>query len=231
MSPHTLRRAVHFLKKLRGIALQQVQGVSAGDIRLIGSRATARLRRRRRSSRSTPYVYEAFLQVHELDAREEWREILASIARHACIDIKEFETSKTGERLLLHAVTIAAGSSMLPPIARSCSRARHSCFSNDGYWRIAERNLNFVLENQNADGSWYYAVDGVRDFVDHFHTCFVMKALAKIHALTGHEPTSRHSARGVKYYLANLFDADGLPRAIFPGATPDRLQARALRLR
>ena len=23
--------------------------------------------------------------------------------------------------------------------------------------------------------------DGVRDFVDHFHTCFVMKALAKIH--------------------------------------------------
>jgi len=41
------------------------------------------------------------------------------------------------------------------------------------------------LENQNQDGSWYYAVDGVRDLVDHFHTCFVMKALAKIHALTG----------------------------------------------
>ena len=53
------------------------------------------------------------------------------------------------------------------------------------YWRIAERNLNFVLENQNPDGSWFYAVDGVRDFVDHFHTCFVMKALAKIHTLTG----------------------------------------------
>jgi hypothetical protein len=49
---------------------------------------------------------------------------------------------------------------------------------NERYRTIAERNLNFVLENQNADGSWYYATDGVRDFVDHYHTCFVMKALA-----------------------------------------------------
>ena len=28
-------------------------------------------------------------------------------------------------------------------------------FSNDDYWKIAERNLNFVLENQNPDGSWF----------------------------------------------------------------------------
>ena len=84
--------------------------------------------------------------------------------------------------------------------------------SNDAYWRIAERNLNFVLENQNADGSWYYAMDGVRDFVDHFHTCFVMKALAKIHTLTGHQACLDALAKGVKYYLENLFDLDGLPR-------------------
>ena len=56
--------------------------------------------------------------------------------------------------------------------------------------------MNFVLDNQNPDGSWYYAVDGVRDFVDHFHTCFVMKALAKIHALTGHEACGRRLREG-----------------------------------
>ena len=80
------------------------------------------------------------------------------------------------------------------------------------YWSIAERNLNFVLENQNPDGSWYYAMDGMRDFVDHFHTCFVMKALAKIHALTGHEGCMAALAKGVTYYLDNLFAADGLPK-------------------
>ena len=84
-------------------------------------------------------------------------------------------------------------------------------FSDSRYREAAERNLNFVLASQNADGSWYYALDGERDFVDHFHTCFVLKALAKIEQLTG--CTRCHSAieRGVAYYVKNLFDADGLP--------------------
>ena len=77
---------------------------------------------------------------------------------------------------------------------------------------MAERNLRFVLENQNPDGSWFYAMDGVRDFVDHYHTCFVMKALAKIHALTGDAATLKALGKGVSYYLNNLFDSDGLPK-------------------
>jgi hypothetical protein len=85
-------------------------------------------------------------------------------------------------------------------------------FSDDACWKIAERNLKFVLEAQNADGSWYYAVDGVRDFVDHFHTCFVMKALAKIHSLTGHPACLEALTKGVRYYLENLFAEDGLPK-------------------
>jgi hypothetical protein len=85
-------------------------------------------------------------------------------------------------------------------------------FDGEEYWRIGERNLNFVLENQNPDGSWPYAVDGVRDFVDHFHTCFVMKALAKVHTLRQHKATLAALAKGVDYYLANLFDTDGLPK-------------------
>ncbi len=72
--------------------------------------------------------------------------------------------------------------------------------------------MNFVLENQNPDGSWFYAVDGVRDFIDHYHTCFVMKALAKIHALTGHPGCLEALSKGVKYYLENLFSEDGFPK-------------------
>ena len=85
-------------------------------------------------------------------------------------------------------------------------------FCNEDYWKIAERNLNFVLENQNPDGSWFYAVDGVRDFIDHYHTCFVMKALAKIHDLTGHSGCLEALTKGVNYYLENLFSEDGFPK-------------------
>jgi len=178
---------------------------------------------------TTPYVYEAFLQVYELLKTEnsqrstlnsqrstlkgtnDYREIIESIARHAFRDIKDFSVSETasscsytpfGEGGVINAAAYRAF------LLTSASRV----FSNDDYWRVAERNLNFVVENQNRDGSWYYAVDGVRDFVDHFHTCFVMKSLAKIHSLTGHKRCLEALSKGVDYYLENLFAEDGLPK-------------------
>jgi hypothetical protein len=48
--------------------------------------------------------------------------------------------------------------------------------------------------------------------VDHFHTCFVMKALAKIHTLTGHRGCLDALTRGVAFYLDQLFAEDGLPK-------------------
>jgi hypothetical protein len=85
-------------------------------------------------------------------------------------------------------------------------------FSDAKYQKAAEKNLNFVLEAQNADGSWFYAVDGKRTFVDHFHTCFVLKALAKIETLTGNSDCTSAIQRGVDYYIRHLFDEDGVPK-------------------
>jgi hypothetical protein len=160
---------------------------------------------------TTPYVFEAFLQAFQIDPRPEWKDILGSIAHHAVGDIKEFRTSETASSCSYtpydqeKVINAAAYRAFL---LASASRL----FSNERYWKIAERNLNFVLESQNPDGSWYYSVDGVRDFVDHFHTCFVMKALAKIHLLTGHAKCFEALANGVKYYQTNLFHEDGLPK-------------------
>ena len=160
---------------------------------------------------TTPYVYEAFLQVNEMQPQDEFRRVLASIAQHVSNDIKDFQTSTTAsscsytpfsEGGVLNAAAYRAF------LLTSASRV----LSKDEYWLKAERNVNFVCENQNPDGSWPYAVDGVRDFVDHFHTCFVMKALAKIYALTGYKACGDALAKGVKYYLNNLFAADGLPK-------------------
>jgi hypothetical protein len=167
---------------------------------------------------TTPYCYEAFLHVLEVseqcstpEQQKEWKQILESIARHARDDIKDFRTSETGSSCSYSpfgeggVINAAAYRAFLLTSA-------YRVFSNDDYWKIAKRNLNFVLENQNRDGSWYYAVDGVRDFVDHYHTCFVMKSLAKIHALTEDEACLTALSKGIDYYLTNLFAEDGLPK-------------------
>ena len=55
-------------------------------------------------------------------------------------------------------------------------------------------------------------MDGVRGFIDHFHTCFVMKGLAKVWKLTGHEGCQKALQKSLKYYLASLFDERGIPK-------------------
>jgi hypothetical protein len=160
---------------------------------------------------STPYVFEAFLQVFQIEPRDEWRAILESIIRHVCNDIKDFRTSERGSSSSYSPFDkggVINASAYRAAMLTSAAKA----FDRDDCWKIAERNLYFVLENQNQDGSWPYAVDGVRDFVDHFHTCFVMKALAKIHSLTGHAECQAALAKGVEYYVKNLFGPNGLPR-------------------
>ena len=160
---------------------------------------------------STPYAYEAFLHVHALDPREEWRRILHSIARHAAADIKDFPHSASASSC---SYTPFDGGGVINAAAYRASMLTSAArvLGAEEFDRIARRNLAFVLETQNADGSWFYAVDGVRDFVDHFHTCFVMKALAKIHALTGDAGCLEALSRGLEYYQKHLFDADGPPK-------------------
>src|SRR5260370_33603815 len=85
-------------------------------------------------------------------------------------------------------------------------------FLEDKFRKVAERNLNFVIEAQNEDGSWYYAKDGKRNFIDHFHTCFVLKARVKIKALTGHSACTEAIDRGIEYDGRNLFDEVGSPK-------------------
>jgi uncharacterized protein YyaL (SSP411 family) len=161
---------------------------------------------------STPYAYEAFLQVSEIDGRREWRDVLESSVRHACLDIRDFRVSERASSCGYSPDDTRGGVVNAAAYRAFMLTSASRVFAREEYWRIAERNLAFVLESQNTDGSWPYAVDGARDFVDHFHTCFVMKALAKIHTLTGDMGCLDALSRGVKYYLRNLFDADGLPR-------------------
>jgi hypothetical protein len=162
---------------------------------------------------SMPYMYEAFRQVYQLDGNPEWLEIMRSIAEHAFEDYQDFEVSPDswsccyapGLEITKGVVNASAYRAFLLTQAAID-------FSEDKYRKAAEGNVNFVLASQNENGSWYYSMDNVRDFVDHFHTCFVLKALSKIEILTGSQRISSAIVRGVDYYAKNLFDANGLPK-------------------
>jgi hypothetical protein len=170
---------------------------------------------------TVPYVYEAFREVYGIDNDARWWEIMRSTAEHGLRDYKDFPTSSR-----------AAACSYTPNPEQSVGVINANAyrafllmqaamdFSEHRYREAADKNLYFVLESQNPDGSWHYANDGKRHFIDHFHTCFVLKALVKIEALTGSIECTRAIERGVDYYVRNLFDKGGIPK---PFSRPPRL--------
>ena len=161
---------------------------------------------------TTPYVYEAFSCVHQIDGNERWLEIMESVAEHAAKDIKDIEISEDAASAGYHPLDTEGGVINASAYRAFLLMSAGLQFSRDDYRCIATRNLNFVLRSQRPNGSWLYAADGVRDFVDHFHTCFVLKALAKIEKMTGHDGCTRAITSGVEYYVRNLFDDQGLPK-------------------
>src|ERR1700751_3402801 len=142
-----LQRAVHFLRALEQTRSEEFKEYCWGypfdwvTINGVMKRQTPLIT-------TTPYVYEAFLQVYQLDQDEKWRGVLESIARHAAYDIKDFPTSDTASACSYNpfdqggVINAAAYRAFLLTSA-------YRLLSADSYWKIAERNLNFVLENQN----------------------------------------------------------------------------------
>jgi hypothetical protein len=146
---------------------------------------------------------------------------MRSIAEHAFHDYKDIETSSSASTCSYtpdprDSVRVINANAYRAFLLMSAALD----FSEEKYQKAAQRNLNFVIESQNPNGSWYYANDGARDFIDHFHTCFVLKALAKIEMLTSDSNCRGAIERGVVYYLTNLFDKQGLPK---PFSRPPRL--------
>lgn len=161
---------------------------------------------------STPYAYEAFEAVHAIDADPQWLAVMRSIAEHAAQDIPDMALSA-------HSASAGymPGDSLARVINASAYRAfllvsAGKRFGRDDWLHTALRNLRYVIEAQRSDGSWPYATDGVRDFVDHFHTCFVLKALAKIDRLHPTAGCRQAINAGAAYYVRHLFDEAGLPR-------------------
>jgi len=161
---------------------------------------------------TVPYVYEAFSDVYAIDGDPAWLRVMRSIAEHAFARYREIETAPG-----------CASCAYRPTPDDPCGVINASAYraylltragielSEPRYVEAAKRNLNFVLAAQNANGSWYYSIDTVRDFVDHFHTCFVLKALTKIEQLTGWIECRAAIEHGVEYYVKNLFDDQKLP--------------------
>jgi len=204
-------RAVHFLEVLQQTRCRGYEDYAWG-YPFDWETRTGTIREGTPLITTVPYVYEAFSQVYAIDKDQKWLQIMRSIAEHAFGSYRDLETLPGTASCAYTPAPDDPGGVINASAYRAFLLTKAGIeLSEPRYLEVARRNLNFVLASQNADGSWYYSTDGKRDFVDHFHTCFVLKALAKIDELTGCPRCRSAIDQGIGYYLRSLFDDNGLP--------------------
>jgi hypothetical protein len=175
---------------------------------------------------ATPYCYEVFTRLFDLTGEKHYLEVARSIAAFVFHDLKDTPTGPD-----------AAASSYTPHdhskvINASAYRAFVLCdaaqrFHEETYRAKAQKNLQFILHAQRPDGSWLYAIDSLPEaFIDHFHTCFVLKNLYKINCHLQSDDVKRAVQNGYSYYRRALFDGEDNPRtyAVAPRVEIVRLE-------
>lgn len=159
----------------------------------------------------TPYCYEAYCRLHDATGEDRFREMAGSIASFVFHDLRDMPTgpgaaaasySPHDESQVINASAYRAW--VLFDAARR--------FARPDFLEKAEQNLNFVCQTQRPDGSWFYAAYAAGKFIDHFHTCFVLKNLFKISAMENRSDLMAVIRKGYDFYRRNLFDADGMPK-------------------
>ena len=158
-----------------------------------------------------PYAYEAFAAGFDTLGDERW------------LDVAHGAATFVAERIPVTPVAPGVEASTYSPFDHrqvvNASAYRGFMLISAGIrfdrtdWRTAgAANIAFVLRSRQSDGSWPYSVDGGDNFIDNFHTCFVLKNLAKVQAATPDDELEDAIAAGYAFYLARLLDEQGLPR-------------------
>jgi len=78
--------------------------------------------------------------------------------------------------------------------------------------KIIDKLINYLLSQQNIDGSWYYYdkydVPDNKNFIDCFHSCFIIENLFLILKTTGDIPLKSALDKGYNFFINNFINDD-----------------------
>ena len=82
------------------------------------------------------------------------------------------------------------------------------------YCDLAIRAARFVIRRQNEDGSWVYGTEERQQWIDNFHTAYVLSSLFRIGKAcqTGDVEIMKALGDGYDFWTKSFFLADGWPK-------------------
>ena len=88
----------------------------------------------------------------------------------------------------------------------------YSLSKKEDYKKLAGQSVQYVLNNQNSDGSWFYSASGKGQWIDNYHTGYVLDCLDEYVKCTHDDSVKDVLQKGYNFYRINFFTPDGQPK-------------------
>jgi hypothetical protein len=162
---------------------------------------------------STPYGFEAFMHLHAATDNPEYLEKAASVAKFVHLDLKDKDMGNgatAGSYSPFDDSDVINASAYRAYVLVEAARR----FDKPELEAVALRNIRYILRTQREDGAWLYSIGNPAEaFIDHFHTCFVIKNLVKVNRYLESAEIEKAIVKGYDFYRKQLFYDDGLPKS------------------
>jgi rhamnogalacturonyl hydrolase YesR len=158
----------------------------------------------------TSLIGHAFLDAYDHFQEDRYLQMAVSACEHI---VRDLGTLRDGDGICISYIPIkdtqvhnasTLGASLL---ARTYSHT-----GNDSYRELAQKAMQYTAQHQRPDSSWYYAEKMNHNWVDSFHTAYVLDCFKHYAQSTGDNRFDQKLMNGYEYWKKTFFLPDGTPR-------------------
>ena len=93
-----------------------------------------------------------------------------------------------------------------------CLAQVYSVTRNEDLKAAAISAAGYVMKNQGADGSWTYSTSTSGDWIDNYHTGYILECMDEFMQSTGERSHSPGVEKGFHFYRKFFFTSEGIPK-------------------
>ena len=168
---------------------------------------------------ATCFCVEALLESYEITKNEH---VLKETVTAADFVVKDLSRTKHGSGIIFSYSVLDGNNTVINASLLGAKILSYSYkyTKNQAHADLAKQAVIAACDLQSEDGSWIYGLLPVQSWIDSFHTGFNLDAIETYQQNTGDQSFQTYLDKGLKYYLENFFEGDGMPKyyhdKIFP---------------
>ena len=159
---------------------------------------------------NTSFIGQALLDLHESSGDPEALKLAESACVFVCRDLNRHVSDK-GECFSYTPLDQTRVHNANALAAAFLARTGYLS-GNESFQEQARACARYLLAHQRDDGSWYYADASFQQWIDSFHTGFVLDSLTDVARYAGFQEGSIAVERGFRFFLRSFFEPDGAVR-------------------